>query len=188
MCCVLVAQSCLPLCDPIDCSPPGSCVHEIFQARILEWVASSFSNLDLSLVTIFFLFSFLQTPVPQCFFTSWRKALSPDLNLQLTRVFLCSRLQRQALVRLIPHHLAKLLPPPVFIQQACCTTKKQGKKSTYQTQGKGIERENKLMALFQELFLQDLKKPLSHLRGTGYRKMLSFAEERRTVNPKRLNV
>ena len=26
------------LCDPMDCSPPDSCVHEIFQARILEWV------------------------------------------------------------------------------------------------------------------------------------------------------
>ena len=34
--CVLVAQSCPTLCDPMDCSPPGSSVHEIFQARILE--------------------------------------------------------------------------------------------------------------------------------------------------------
>ena len=34
-----VAQSCLTLCDPMDCSPPGSSVHEILQARILEWVA-----------------------------------------------------------------------------------------------------------------------------------------------------
>ena len=42
--CVLVAQSCPTLCDPMDCSPPGSCVHEIFQARILEWVAISFSR------------------------------------------------------------------------------------------------------------------------------------------------
>ena len=33
-----VAQSCLTLCDPMDCSPPGSPVHGIFQARILEWV------------------------------------------------------------------------------------------------------------------------------------------------------
>ena len=32
-----VAQSCLTLCDPMDCSPPGSCVHGIFQARVLEW-------------------------------------------------------------------------------------------------------------------------------------------------------
>ena len=36
---VLVAQSCLTLCDPMDCSPPGSSVHGILQARTLEWVA-----------------------------------------------------------------------------------------------------------------------------------------------------
>ena len=41
---VLVAQSCPTLCDPMDCSTPGSSVHEIFQARILEWVAISFSR------------------------------------------------------------------------------------------------------------------------------------------------
>ena len=35
----LVAQSCLALWDVMDCSPPGSSVHRIFQARILEWVA-----------------------------------------------------------------------------------------------------------------------------------------------------
>ena len=34
-----VAQSCLTLCDPMDCSLPASSVHGIFQARILEWVA-----------------------------------------------------------------------------------------------------------------------------------------------------
>ena len=37
-------QSCLTLCDPMDGSPPGSPVPEIVQARILEWVAISFSN------------------------------------------------------------------------------------------------------------------------------------------------
>ena len=37
--CVLVTQLCLTLCNPMDCSPPGSSVHGIFQARILEWVA-----------------------------------------------------------------------------------------------------------------------------------------------------
>ena len=37
-------QSCLTLCDPMDCSPPGSSVHGILQARILEWVVISFSN------------------------------------------------------------------------------------------------------------------------------------------------
>ena len=38
------AQSCLTLCDPMDCSPPGSCIHGILHARILEWVAISFSR------------------------------------------------------------------------------------------------------------------------------------------------
>ena len=39
-----VDQSCLTLCDPMDCSLPGSSVHEIFQVRILEWVVISFSR------------------------------------------------------------------------------------------------------------------------------------------------
>ena len=38
-----VAQSCLTLSDPIDCSRPGSSVHGIFQARVLEWGAIAFS-------------------------------------------------------------------------------------------------------------------------------------------------
>ena len=37
-------QSCRTPCDPIDCSPPGSPVPGILQARTLEWVAISFSN------------------------------------------------------------------------------------------------------------------------------------------------
>ena len=37
-------QSCHTLCDPIDCSPPGSSVHGILQAGILEWVATPFSR------------------------------------------------------------------------------------------------------------------------------------------------
>ena len=41
---VLVAQLCLTLCDSVDCSPPGSFVHVILQARMLEWVAVSFSR------------------------------------------------------------------------------------------------------------------------------------------------
>ena len=40
----LVTQSCLTLCDPMDCSPPGTSVHGILLARILEWVAISFSR------------------------------------------------------------------------------------------------------------------------------------------------
>ena len=39
-----VAQSCLTLCDPMDSSQPGSSIRGIFQARILEWIAISFSR------------------------------------------------------------------------------------------------------------------------------------------------
>ena len=41
---MLVAQLCLTLCDPMDCSPSGSSVHGILQARILEWGAIPFSR------------------------------------------------------------------------------------------------------------------------------------------------
>ena len=42
--CLLAAQSCLTLCDPVDCSPPGSSIHGILQARTLRWAAVSFSR------------------------------------------------------------------------------------------------------------------------------------------------
>ena len=41
---VLVTQSFLTLCNPMDCSPPSSSIHGILQARILQWVAISFSR------------------------------------------------------------------------------------------------------------------------------------------------
>ena len=47
LCCAVlcfVAQSCPTLCDPTDCSPPGSSVHGILQARTLEWVATPSSR------------------------------------------------------------------------------------------------------------------------------------------------
>ena len=47
-----VAQSCLTLSDPMDCSPPGSSVHGIFQARVLEWGAITFSGEGWDLVGI----------------------------------------------------------------------------------------------------------------------------------------
>ena len=42
--CVLVTQSCLTLCNPMDCRPPGASVQWIFQERVLEWVAIPFSR------------------------------------------------------------------------------------------------------------------------------------------------
>ena len=44
LCSCSVTQSCPTLCSSMDCSPPGSSVHGIFQARILEWVSISFSR------------------------------------------------------------------------------------------------------------------------------------------------
>ena len=44
ICCCLVTKSCLTLCDPMDCSPPGCSILGILQARILEWVAISSSR------------------------------------------------------------------------------------------------------------------------------------------------
>ena len=43
-----VAQLCPTLRDPMDCSLPGSPVHGIFQARVLEWVAISFSKISMN--------------------------------------------------------------------------------------------------------------------------------------------
>ena len=42
-------QSCPTLCDPLDCSPPGSSIHGLFQARVLEWGDVAFSPVDMSL-------------------------------------------------------------------------------------------------------------------------------------------
>ena len=39
-----VAQLCVTICDPMDCSLPGSSIHGIFQAKVLEWVAISLSR------------------------------------------------------------------------------------------------------------------------------------------------
>ena len=52
---LLSLQSCPTLCDPIDGSPPGSSVHGIFQARVLEWVAIAFSGSLLLVPTNFML-------------------------------------------------------------------------------------------------------------------------------------
>ena len=61
-------QTCPTLCDPMDCSLPGSSVHGIFQARVLEWGAIAFPNMLSRLVITFLprskrlLISWLQSP------------------------------------------------------------------------------------------------------------------------------
>ena len=43
-----VAQSCPTICDPIDCSLPGSSIHGILQARVLEWIVIAFSSMAMT--------------------------------------------------------------------------------------------------------------------------------------------
>ena len=69
---VLVMQSCPTLCNPMFCSPPGSSAHGVLQARILEWVATSFSRgssrpRDLTQVSC----------IADRFFTSWATREAP---------------------------------------------------------------------------------------------------------------
>ena len=60
-----VAQSCLTLLDPMDCSPPGSSVHGIFQASVLEWVAIASSEFSLYM-------RFIKIPSHRLFPSSWQ--------------------------------------------------------------------------------------------------------------------
>ena len=55
---VFVAKSCLTLCNPIDCSPPGSSVHGILQVRVLEWGVIAFSGPALLLLLLLLLSRF----------------------------------------------------------------------------------------------------------------------------------
>ena len=65
-----VTQSCLTLSDPMDCIPPGSSAHGIFQARALEWVATAFSaHASITKISSFLsrlrtLFSYILGPPP----------------------------------------------------------------------------------------------------------------------------
>ena len=54
-----VVQSCLILSDPMDCSPPGTSIHGIFQARVLEWGAIAFSDSKHFCMELFISFSML---------------------------------------------------------------------------------------------------------------------------------
>ena len=65
---MLVAQSCLTLCDPLVCSLPGSSLHGILQARIFQWVAILFSRgssqPSRSLLVIYFKYSSVYMSIP----------------------------------------------------------------------------------------------------------------------------
>ena len=58
------AQSCPTPHNPMDCSPPGSSIHGIFQARVLEWGAIAFSKMmDKTIQLIFILSSYINLPI-----------------------------------------------------------------------------------------------------------------------------
>ena len=57
-----VTQLCPTLSDPMDCSLPGSSIHGIFQARVLEWGATAFSEYHASVVYGSLLYSFILSP------------------------------------------------------------------------------------------------------------------------------
>ena len=71
-----VAQSCLTLSDPMDCSLPGSSVHGIFQARVLEWGAMAFSNLLLLFYSNFLIYYFWYLLSPR---RNWRMQTSQGM-------------------------------------------------------------------------------------------------------------
>src|SRR5574340_1212136 len=65
-----VAQLCPTLSDPMDCSPPGSSVHGIFQARVLEWGAITFSvctSKEIQIITDVLRFTWAPARYLQCF-------------------------------------------------------------------------------------------------------------------------
>ena len=61
-----IAQLCPTLTDPMDCSPPGSSIHGIFQARVLEWGAIAFSDFVLLLLLLLSRFSRVRLCVTPC--------------------------------------------------------------------------------------------------------------------------
>ena len=74
-----VGQSCPTVCDPVDYGPPGSYVHGIFQAKILEWVVISFSG-----------------DLPNPGIKPWSPALQADSLPSESPCFLLTYLQRSA--------------------------------------------------------------------------------------------
>ena len=71
-----VAQSCQTLCDPVDCSPTGSSVHGILQARVLEWVAISYSSM--CVYTLYNTHTYVCISLCTLSFLKYRSLLNPS--------------------------------------------------------------------------------------------------------------
>ena len=94
----LVAQSCLTLCDPMDCSPPGSSVHGILQARTLGWIAmpSSWGSsqprewTQVSCIAGRFITIWVTREAHNCW--NWRESVSSNSCLGMLSLFNCIQL------------------------------------------------------------------------------------------------
>ena len=99
MCQSEVAQSCLALCDPMDCSPPGSSIHGIFQAKALEWDAIAFSEALMTLV-------YLLSKEVFCKLNQLPNCVIPTMN-HLSPIFLTELVATELiLLCLEPHSVA----------------------------------------------------------------------------------
>ena len=92
----LVTQSCLTLCDTVDCSPPGFSVHGIFQARVLEWGAIAFSKNKCYLLSIICFLAYWVTGV-------WLMLIEPSSSSSSTLGYLA------ALFWVLPQHFLQIL-------------------------------------------------------------------------------
>ena len=71
------AQSCPTLSDPVDCSPPGSSIHGIFQARLLEWSAIAFSRIYMQGRVYVYIYILIYNHMQGSFLEEmWKKQLS----------------------------------------------------------------------------------------------------------------
>ena len=131
VCVCLVTQSCPTLCDPMDCSPPGSSVHGILQARILEWVPIPFSrSLFLGSPSILpgegtvrslsqhlsVLWHGLGSPGPSCLRPASQVPDCPALPAELAQTLQSKAAPLEALL-LLAHH-PKLPPLTAFVPYA----------------------------------------------------------------------
>ena len=82
-------QSCPTLCHPMDCSLPGSSVHGIFQARVLEWVAIAFSEYDYRSILILKMTKGRGYPLLTCNFISFVSLSSISTSLYCLCQYIC---------------------------------------------------------------------------------------------------
>ena len=96
----MCAQSCPTLCEPMDCSLPGSSVHGIFQARTLEWAAissSRVSSLFRDRTHIFWIASrFFTTAPPKKTSLKAQPVLNPDFTLILANSIIVTRVKEES--------------------------------------------------------------------------------------------